>query len=146
MGKRHIPLQDSLAYYLLKGMNKAIRDYDMIADGDRIAVAVSGGKDSLTLLHLLRLRQRSAPEKVHIVAVHVNIPDPDRASCSDLEARCALEKYFRAEGQAYLFESMEAASQPDCARCAYLRRKALFTAAHRLGIMPTMLLRPRCSI
>jgi tRNA(Ile)-lysidine synthase TilS/MesJ len=105
----------------------------MIADGDRIAVAVSGGKDSLTLLHLLRLRQRSSPRKVHIVAVHVTIPDSDQASCAHLDARQALQEHLRAQGQAYAFESMETASQLDCPRCSYLRRKALFTAAGRLG-------------
>jgi tRNA(Ile)-lysidine synthase TilS/MesJ len=42
------------AYWLLKDVNRAIRDYQMIANGDRVAVAVSGGKDSLTtLLNLL---------------------------------------------------------------------------------------------
>jgi len=132
MGKRDIPLQDKLAYYLLKGMNKAIRDYDMIADGDRIAAAVSGGKDSLTLLHLLRLRQKSAPEKYQIIAVHVT-PQSDGTSRPQLDARDALEPYFRAQGQAYAFEAMDAGQQPDCFRCSFLRRKALFTAAQRLG-------------
>ena len=41
-----------LAYWLLKNLNKAIRECDMIQDGDRIAVAVTGGKDSLGLLNL----------------------------------------------------------------------------------------------
>jgi len=132
MGKHNIPLQDRLAYYLLKGMNKAIREHDMIADGDRIAVAVSGGKDSLTLLHLLRLRQRSAPQKCESIAVHAMASTCDEPSCTRSGTRDALGRYFREQGQAHVFEVMDARSQLDCARCAYLRRKALFAAAHRL--------------
>ena len=60
VSKRDIAAQDKLAYYLLKGVNKAIRDYTMLTDGDRVAVAVSGGKDSFTLLDLLQRRQRTA--------------------------------------------------------------------------------------
>jgi tRNA 2-thiocytidine biosynthesis protein TtcA len=132
MGKHNIPLQDRLAYYLLKGMNKAIREHDMIADGDRIAVAVSGGKDSLTLLHLLRLRQRSAAQKCEIIAVHATTSASNEPSCTRQGTRDALVRYFREQGQAHVFEALDAISQPDCARCAYLRRKALFAAAHRL--------------
>ncbi len=130
MGKRDIPLQDKLAFYLLKATNKAIRDYAMIADGDHIAVAVSGGKDSLTLLHLLRLRQRSVPERYRLTAVHVTTPE---ASCGRSETRDELERYLQAQAQAYVIEVIEEATQLDCARCSYLRRKAILEAAYRLG-------------
>lgn len=133
MSKRDIALKDRLAYYLLKGVNKAIRDYEMIADGDRIAVAVSAGKDSLTLLHLLRLRQKSAPEKYETVAVHVTMLKSDGMSCAEMDARDALKVYFQSEGQAYAFEVVDVGVQPDCFRCSFLRRKAIFTAAQRLG-------------
>jgi len=135
VSKRDIALKDRLAYYLLKGVNKAIRDYEMIADGDRIAVAVSAGKDSLTLLHLLRLRQKSAPEKYETVAVHATMLKSDGTPCAEMDARDALKVYFQSEGQAYAFEVVDvgAQPQPNCFRCSFLRRKAIFIAAQRLG-------------
>ena len=65
------PLADKLAYYLLKKVNKAIYDYQMVEDGDRVAVAVSGGQYSLSLLRLLQVRQRSVPERYELIAIHV---------------------------------------------------------------------------
>src|SRR4030042_496831 len=48
-------------FYISKRVGKAITDYEMLADGDRIAVAVSGGKDSLTLLRVLNDRRKFVP-------------------------------------------------------------------------------------
>ena len=133
MSKRDLSAQDKLAYYLLKSMNKAIRDYGMIAEGDRVAVAVSGGKDSLALLHLLRLRQHSAPQKYELVVIHVLMGQGGGAPCAEDAGRDALASYLQATGQAYAVERVEVAEQPDCFRCSHLRRQALFQAARRLG-------------
>ena len=129
---------ERLGYYLLKKVNKAIREHGLITDGDRLAVAVSGGKDSLSLLRLLGLRQRSARERYGVVAVHV-IPAAD-APCGAGGDTSALEAWFQGEGIEYAFVSMEAASgrperenQSPCFHCAWRRRKAIFLAAERLG-------------
>ncbi|MBU1869612.1 MAG: tRNA 2-thiocytidine(32) synthetase TtcA, partial [Candidatus Omnitrophica bacterium] len=50
-------------FYISKRAGKAMTDYNMLADGDKIAVAVSGGKDSLTLLKVLKDRKRFVPIK-----------------------------------------------------------------------------------
>jgi tRNA 2-thiocytidine biosynthesis protein TtcA len=54
-------------------MGKAISDFGMIADGDRVLVAVSGGRDSLSLLWLLRERLKRIPICYDIIAAHVDL-------------------------------------------------------------------------
>jgi tRNA 2-thiocytidine biosynthesis protein TtcA len=131
-------MSDKLAYYLLKKVNKANREHSLLADGDRVAVAVSGGKDSLSLLRLLRARQRSARERYDVVAVHV-VPAAD-APCGTGQDTTALEAWLQGEGVEHAFVPMEEASgRPDregqspCFHCAWRRRKAIFLAAERLG-------------
>lgn len=120
-------------YFLLKTVNRAIRDYDMIRDGDRIAVAVSGGKDSLSLLTLLRLRQRGTPQRYEVQAVHV------RGDARGLECppHPVLADWLQSQGYAYTVEPMDLL--PDeplpmpCYRCSWNRRKTIFQVADRLG-------------
>jgi len=65
-------------------------------------VAVSGGSDSLSLLQLLRMRQRSVPEKFDLIAVHVyDDVGADERLHKDLEA------WFQASGVEYAFEPLE---------------------------------------
>lgn len=126
------PASDKLTYYLLKNVNKAIRDFDLIADGDRVAVAVSGGKDSCSLLHLLRARQRIVPERYHLVALHVEAKVADYP-----HLRPVLEPWFCESGVDYAFVPLNLPpGEPlplDCFRCSWHRRKALFLKAHELG-------------
>ena len=123
---------EKLTFYLLKNVNKAIREFNMIADGDRVAVAVSGGKDSRLLLHLLHARQQSVAEKYHLTALHV---DSEVAGYPRL--RPVLEPWFRGMGVDYAFVPLELSpDEPlplDCFRCSWNRRKALFLKARELG-------------
>ena len=72
---------------ILSYMRKAIDDYNMIEEGDKIAVALSGGKDSTTLLLGLKNLQIFYPKKFEIIGVTIN-PGFDNFDTSDLENLC----------------------------------------------------------
>lgn len=57
---------------ILSPMRKAIEEYNMIEEGDKIAVCLSGGKDSITLLHGLKALQRFYPKHFEIIAISIN--------------------------------------------------------------------------
>ena len=63
---------NKLTHFLSKKVGKAITDYKMIQNKDKIVVAVSGGKDSSTLLKMLKYRQSFVPIKFDIMAVHID--------------------------------------------------------------------------
>lgn len=118
-------------YYISKSMGKAIMDYDMLAQGDKILVAVSGGKDSLTLLHVLNNRKAFVPIKYDLLAVHVDMGYP----CQHPKI---LAEYFKKMGIDFHIEKIDilkGKSRKDisCFWCSWNRRKALFETANRLG-------------
>jgi tRNA 2-thiocytidine biosynthesis protein TtcA len=123
------------AFYLLKAVGKAHRVYGLFDQGDRIAVAVSGGKDSATLLDLLR-RWTGMP-RFGLVAVHVLAGGKGCAGEPDVDA---LRAWLATLGVEYELTTMEPAGPAPagrpagpCFHCAWRRRKALFLAAQRLG-------------
>ncbi len=122
---------EAVARYLLKPVNRAVWEYGLIDNGDRIAVGVSGGKDSRTMLDLL-VRGVDIPGEYEVVAVHVN---GSNVGLPDL--RPSLEPWFRALEVAYEIVPLRVADDEPlpltCFRCAWHRRKALFRAAERLG-------------
>ena len=125
---------DKLAFYLLKAVNKANRRYRMLSDGDTIFVAVSGGKDSLTLLDLLHRRQRTAREHYSIIAGHVS----SDFHCGRAVPEDWLREWCRSRGIPLVIDEIELAEEIEhtkaskCFRCAWNRRKALFQMADRL--------------
>lgn len=116
-------------------MAQASQKYQLIEPGDRVMVAVSGGKDSLALLHLLeRLRER-APFEFSVIAVHVDQGHPGFP-------REILPQYFRQLGLSFEIVEEDTYSIvrekiPDnktfCSLCSRLRRGILYTTAQRLG-------------
>jgi len=123
--------QSKFAYFLSKKVGKAITDYKMLDNGDRIVVAVSGGKDSLTLLKILDNRRRFVPIKYELIAVHI-----------DMGYKCIhpsiLEKYLNQNGYQYHIEKVDILGnhhreEINCFWCSWNRRKALFKIAEKLG-------------
>jgi PP-loop superfamily ATP-utilizing enzyme len=119
---------------LITKMNKALRDYPMLSDGDRVAVAVSGGHDSLSLLHLLKIRQSVTPEHYDLVAIHIM---GDARGPGDYPGHEPLLNWLAASGLEYAIEPMRMANGEhlpmDCQRCTWNRRSTLFQVAHRLS-------------
>jgi len=119
---------DRVAYFLLRDVTCAIGEFELIDDGDRIAVAVSGGKDSRAMLDLLLRHRRKAPRDYKLFAIHV---DGSEAGLPDL--RPDLEPWLRNLGVDYRFVPLDLPDDEplplDCFRCSWLRRKTLFTAS-----------------
>ena len=119
---------------ILGQARRAIQDYDMIHEGDRIAVGVSGGKDSLTLLIALRKLIDFYPARFEVKAVTLSMgigePDysPVRQLCEDIGVEYTVEDTYIGK---IVFEARQE-SNP-CSLCANLRRGALNNAALRLG-------------
>jgi len=118
-------------YYLSKKVGKAIMDYQMLSEGDRILVAVSGGKDSLTLLKLLRDRLSFSPVKYELISAHID-------TGKDPVFLHSLKDYFERNNYPYVIEKIDifensAESNIDCFWCSWNRRKTLFQLADKLN-------------
>ena len=131
INKVNMPVIQGQEFYISKRVGRAIMDYQMLADGDKVAVAVSGGKDSLTLLRVLNDRRNFVPIKYEILAVHIDLGYP-RSYAK------VLEKYFKAIGVKYHIEKVDTLKKTqkkdiNCFWCSWNRRKALFKVADRFG-------------
>jgi tRNA 2-thiocytidine biosynthesis protein TtcA len=126
-------IQQKRAYWLLKDVNKAIRQYKMISHGDKIAVAVSGGKDSLTLLKLLDLRRKSVKENYELSVIHV-IGD---SRGSEISPHSPLVQWLENNPYDYVIVPLNIPEDEplplNCSRCTWNRRKTIFEAAQKLN-------------
>ncbi len=131
-GLRHNQNMD-LGKTLLKKVGQAIGRFRMIRDGDRVAVALSGGKDSITLLEALLMLQRKAPAEFTLCAFTVEqgkFLRPVEALREFLSARNIDWTYYRDIPSFHLLEE-----QPEhgCDLCSRYRRRAVYEIASGLG-------------
>jgi tRNA 2-thiocytidine biosynthesis protein TtcA len=118
-----------------KKTTKAIIDYEMIQDGDRIMVGLSGGKDSWALIQILDVLQQRSPVKFSVVAVHVDSGYKEYKH--DVIARtCEARGWeYRIEhtGIGEAIEDILDVDQTPCSLCARLRRGVLYRVADEVG-------------
>lgn len=119
---------------VLSLVRKAIDDYHMIEEGDKIAVGISGGKDSLTLLYALHALRRFYPIKFDLIAVTVDLGfdnlnlDKIKLLCEELEVPYVIVKTDIAK---IIFDDRKE-SNP-CSLCAKMRKGALNDAIKENG-------------
>lgn len=117
---------------LLSKMRQAINAYNLIESGDKIAVGLSGGKDSLTLLHLLNTYKKFSKEKFDLIAITLNPGGVDNSPLHKLCKDLSVPFYeIQTDIQEIVFEIKK--EKNPCSLCANLRRGALNDTAKKLG-------------
>lgn len=119
---------------LLSYTRKAVDDYQMIEEGDRIAIGISGGKDSLAMLYALHGLKRFYPKhfEIEAITVHLGFPDFDlsriQALCEELGVHYTI---VDTEIYQIIFEERKEANP--CSLCAKMRKGSLNEAIKKLG-------------
>ena len=120
---------------LMSFVRRAVDDYKMIEDGDKVAVGVSAGKDSLTLLCALAILRKFYPKKFGLVAITVDMGfdggtdfSPIKRLCEELDVEY---KIVPTEIYKIVFEVRH--EENPCSLCAKMRRGALHSAAKEIG-------------
>lgn len=112
---------------------RAIKDYNLVEDGDKVAVAMSGGKDSLIMAKLFQEMQKHGPIKVELEFIvmdpgyHENIKELLISNCKYLDIPVQIF-------ESYIFDVVDRiAKDYPCYMCAKMRRGALYSKAQELG-------------
>jgi tRNA 2-thiocytidine biosynthesis protein TtcA len=129
------PRHNTLFNKIKRLTGQAIGDFRLIDDGDHIAVAVSGGKDSYILLHMLEALRRRAPVSFRLTAVNIDPGYPGyRTDCIEEHLRRhGFAGHMVAAGYYRIVRERITPGTSFCAFCARMRRGVLYTEASRLG-------------
>lgn len=122
---------DKIFETVVREAGKAMKTYDMLHDGDRIMIGLSGGKDSLALIEVLAARQRIFKPSIEVVACHVSVDNiPYKADLEYLEQFCKLHniKFIHVTTA---FDADTKDSRGPCFLCSWNRRKTLFKTAEQ---------------
>ncbi|MDO4191122.1 MAG: tRNA 2-thiocytidine biosynthesis TtcA family protein [Bacteroidales bacterium] len=125
-------MSKSLDIRLQQQVNKTMKDYGLLADGDKVLVGLSGGKDSLALVSFLAERMKIYKPKFSVVATHISIDNvPYSADINYLQQFCEMRNvpFYHAHTH---FDIDETKQKNICFLCSWYRRKKLFDIAQEL--------------
>jgi tRNA 2-thiocytidine biosynthesis protein TtcA len=130
-----VPYRSQLEAKIAKKTTKAIVDFNMIEDGDRVMVGLSGGKDSWALLQTLDTLRHRAPIRFTLIAV--NVDSGYKEYKHDLIAKTCQERGWELKIEhtniGELIEDILDANQTPCSLCARMRRGVLYRIASDVG-------------
>jgi tRNA 2-thiocytidine biosynthesis protein TtcA len=125
----------SLEARLARKVTKAIHDFNLIEEGDRVMVGLSGGKDSWALIQILDVLRKRAPIDFSVIAVNIDSGYEDfqhgtiKTTCDARGWECHVEHTTIGE----VMDDILAANDTPCSLCARLRRGALYRLAAKVG-------------
>ena len=119
---------------LLRPIGRAIGDYNMIKAGDKVLVAVSGGKDSLTMLHVLLHLKRNAPIQFDVAAITVDpqVEGYDPSHLVDYMKTLGVKFFY--QSQPIMERAVEHMGKSSyCSFCSRMKRGIMYATARREG-------------
>jgi tRNA 2-thiocytidine biosynthesis protein TtcA len=126
---------ESLTRELARDLARCVTDFELLSEGDRVMVCLSGGKDSYTLLHLLERLRTRAPIRFSLVAVHLDQAQPgyDGAPLRSYLEQHGFEHRIVREDTYSIVKDNVAEGKTYCSLCSRLRRGILYNVAQDLG-------------